>query len=219
MRTHPLPMLALAFAIAVAAAGCGRSGTAPPTAAAAGSGDAAFTDLAHQIIDDHLKRNPSLATDLGVHQYDAEMEDASRGGNRTPSRRRCERLPRDRLAAIDPEDADARCASSIASSCCTRSTPACSALDVIRQWAKDPDAYSSGDHERGLRHHEARLRAGRPIGCVALIAREKKMPAALVEARKNLEQPAADLHRDRDRADRRQHRLLHERRRRPRSRT
>ncbi len=38
------------------------------------------------------------------------------------------------------------------------------------------------------------------------------MPAALAEARKNLDEPAADLHRDRHRADRREHQLLQERR-------
>src|SRR5438067_7600258 len=50
---------------------------AQPPPSGAGPGDAAFTELARQILDDHHKRHPSAATDLGLHQYDAELEDAS----------------------------------------------------------------------------------------------------------------------------------------------
>jgi uncharacterized protein (DUF885 family) len=50
---------------------------AQPQPPGAGSGDTAFTELARQILDDHHKRHPSAATDLGLHQYDAELEDLS----------------------------------------------------------------------------------------------------------------------------------------------
>ena len=58
----------------------------------------------------------------------------------------------------------------------------------IRPWAKDPDSYSSGLTDtayvmikRTFAPAEERLRK--------LIAREKLMPAALAEARKNLDNP------------------------------
>ncbi len=61
-------------------------------------------------------------------------------------------------------------------------------LDTVRLWAKDPDSYSSGLTntaylmiKRAFAPPEERLRH--------LIAREKAMPATLVEARKNLENP------------------------------
>ena len=70
------------------------------------------------------------------------------------------------------------------------------ALDVIRRWTKDPDAYSGGVTnaayvimKRNFAPAADRLKA--------LIARERKMPAALDEARKNLDNPPQDLHRDR----------------------
>ena len=61
-------------------------------------------------------------------------------------------------------------------------------LEVVRPWARDPDTYSSGLTntayimiKRAFAPPEERLRQ--------LIAREKAMPAALAEARKNLENP------------------------------
>ena len=61
-------------------------------------------------------------------------------------------------------------------------------LEVIRPWARDPDSYSSGLTntayimiKREFAPPEERLRR--------LIAREKAMPAALAEARTNLEDP------------------------------
>ena len=61
-------------------------------------------------------------------------------------------------------------------------------FEVIRPWAKDPDSYSSGLTrtayimiKRNFASPDERLRH--------LIAREKAMPAVLVEARKNLENP------------------------------
>ena len=66
-------------------------------------------------------------------------------------------------------------------------------LDVIRPWADDPDIYSSGLTstaymmiKRDFAPPDERLRQ--------LIAREKAMPAALAEARKNLDNPPTDLH-------------------------
>src|SRR5204863_8907282 len=61
-------------------------------------------------------------------------------------------------------------------------------LDVIKPWARDADSYGSGITntaylviKRAYAPPAERLRL--------LIAREKAMPAALAEARKNLENP------------------------------
>src|ERR1051325_8959578 len=69
----------LGTSIAVAAAtACQTSSSAPaPRATVAGSGDASFRMLATAILEDHFKRHPSSATDLGVHKYDAVMDDVS----------------------------------------------------------------------------------------------------------------------------------------------
>ena len=75
---RPIRLLLASIAFAAAAA-CQTSSSAPPPAAAvvAGSGDAAFRTLAASIVDDRFRRHPSVATDLGIHRYDAMMDDAS----------------------------------------------------------------------------------------------------------------------------------------------
>src|SRR5438067_3077788 len=72
---------------------------AQPPPSGAGPGDAAFTELARQILDDHHKRHPSAATDLGLHQYDAELEDASEAAIHAESQ--ALQQFRTKLAAID----------------------------------------------------------------------------------------------------------------------
>ena len=156
--------------------------TPPPSA---GSGDAAFSALAAQILDDHYKRHPSVATDLGLHEYDAQLEDSSEAAVHAES----EALQRfrDKLSAIDPGHADARKpARSRAASAAVGAGVL--ALDRIRQWAKDPDGYSSAITnaayvimKRNYAPAAERLKS--------LIERERKMPAALHEARKNLDRP------------------------------
>ena len=62
------------------------------------------------------------------------------------------------------------------------------ALDAIRQWAKDPDTYSS-DVTNSAYVIMKRNYAPAADRLKALITREKKVPAALEEARKNLTDP------------------------------
>src|SRR5437660_4814263 len=47
------------------------------SAQSAGSGDPAYAKVAHDLLEDHYKRHPSQATDLGIHQYDDQIEDLS----------------------------------------------------------------------------------------------------------------------------------------------
>src|SRR5262245_15586590 len=60
--------------VATMAPGCGSG--APP-APAGGSADAALTTVATAVLEDLYARNPTLATDLGVHKYDDKLRDYS----------------------------------------------------------------------------------------------------------------------------------------------
>ena len=166
--------------VAALAAACAP---APPPAPAAGSGDAAFGALAKNILDDRYKRHPSQATDLGIHLYDDQLEDLSQAAIKSESD--ALKAFRGKLTAVDPATL----------------TPARSLdreqlmhamdegvleLDTIRMWSKDPDGYSGGVTsaayvimKRGYAPADVRLKA--------LIARERKMPASLQEARVNLD--------------------------------
>ena len=45
---------------------------------AAGSGTAAYAAVTTRILDEYYRANPTAATDLGLHQYDSQLEDYSR---------------------------------------------------------------------------------------------------------------------------------------------
>jgi uncharacterized protein (DUF885 family) len=171
----------------VASAACQSSTSAPAArAVVAGSGDAAFRSLASAILEDRFKRHPSSATDLGIHKYDAVMDDMSEAAITAEA----DALNgfAARLIAVDPGtlSPDARLDRELL----IRAMDA-GILDdrVIRRWAKDPDVYSSAVTnaayvimKRKFASAEDRLRS--------LIERERKMPDALDAARKNLEAPA-----------------------------
>ena len=158
---------------------------AQPPPSGAGSGDAAFTELARQILDDHHKRHPSAATDLGLHQYDAELEDASEAAIHAESQALQQFRPK--LAAIDA--ATLTTGRQLDREQLQRALDAgVLALDRIRQWAKDPDSYS-GAITNSAYVIMKRNYAPASERLTALIAREKKMPGVLLEARKNLGSP------------------------------
>jgi uncharacterized protein (DUF885 family) len=159
----------------------------PPAAApaAAPSGDATFTEVSHAYLEDLYKRQPTSATFLGVHKYDDTLEDYSRQA--VTDAVAAVRQFRDRVNAIDPATLSLpnqldreQLLHALDSRLLT--------LEVVRPWARDPDTYSSGLTntayimiKREFASAEQRLRQ--------LVAREKAMPAALAEARKNLENP------------------------------
>jgi uncharacterized protein (DUF885 family) len=104
------------------------------------SADADFQKLSDEFVADYLKRNPAGATYLGVHDYDDQLEDASRAAvDREVAD--CKQF-RARFAAIDPSRLSlanqldlARVISAIDSHLLED--------EVIRSWAKNPDVYSS----------------------------------------------------------------------------
>src|ERR1700737_3683590 len=58
-------------------AACGSSRPQPLPQAASPSGDAAFSELAEQYLEDLYRRQPTQATSLGIHKYDDRLEDNS----------------------------------------------------------------------------------------------------------------------------------------------
>jgi uncharacterized protein (DUF885 family) len=165
---------------------CARTSAQPPaTGSGARSADAAFAELARQILEDHYARNPSAATDLGLHQYDAQLEDMSEAALRGESQ--ALRNFRDRLFAIEPStltldkqlDREQLLLAMDAGVL---------GLDRIRQWAKDPDLYSTTITNAAyvIMKRDYAPAADR---LKALIARERKMPALLTDARRNVVAP------------------------------
>jgi uncharacterized protein (DUF885 family) len=164
-------------------AACGSPpASAPP---ARESQDAQFVALGHEVIEDFFRRQPTAATYLGVHKYDDRLEDYSRQA--VTDEVAALRQFRGRVSAIDP--ATLSLANQLDREMLLRAIDSrLLTLETVRPWAKNPDVYSSGVTNTAYRMikrefapPEQRLRQ--------LIAREKAMPVALAEARKNLESP------------------------------
>jgi uncharacterized protein (DUF885 family) len=174
---------ALAIAGSMMLQSCGGDST-PPTPRA-GAADAAFTQLATEILEDFYRRNPTEATNLGVHKYDSKIEDYSAAA--IADEVRALKAFRARLDALD--------AATLSPGASLDRDLLVHTLDgtllqseVIRPWATDADLYSSGITstayvmiKRSFAPPEERLRL--------LVARLKAMPAVLAEAKKNLVNP------------------------------
>jgi uncharacterized protein (DUF885 family) len=172
--------LSLVAFLAGVAAACSAKEPPPPLS---GSGDAAFRALVKDILEDHYKRHPSQATDLGIHHYDDQIEDLSQAGIR--GELDAAKVFRSKLAAIDastltPDNALDR--EQLIHSTDARILE----LDTIRMWSKDPDSYSSAVTNAAYVVMK-RAYADAPVRLAALIAREKKMSAVLQEARANID--------------------------------
>lgn len=154
-----------------------------------------FTQLTNEYFDTiYLPFNPTLATQLGVHQYDDQLEDYSKVGMDAKIKRF--QAFAKRVEAVNPAQLDEQqqgnrelILNSIRSQLLT--------LQKIRPWEKNPDYYISGTPnsivptgiansafvimEREYAPVNDRLRA--------FVAREKRMPAVLSNAKKNLRNP------------------------------
>jgi uncharacterized protein (DUF885 family) len=177
-----LALAALLFMMAFVQACKSPTGLPPP---AAGSGDAAFRQLAGEIIEYTYKRNPSNATNLGIHKYDDLIADYSAVAVTADTE--AIKAFRTRLNDVDAEALSLEAQLDLEQ---TKHTLDGMLLrnDVIRRWAKDPDLYSSGITNdafvmisRTFAPPEQRLKS--------LIAREKLIPNALAEARRNMDNP------------------------------
>ena len=145
-----------------------------------------FNQLADEYFDTYLlPANPSQAVSLGVHQYDAKLEDYSKAG----VQHEIELLQKfaKRVEAVNPVTLDEQTRADrelVVNNIHSRLLT----LQKIKPWEKDPNYYSGGITsaafvimERKFAPENDRLRS--------LIAREKLMPAALADARKNLKNP------------------------------
>jgi uncharacterized protein (DUF885 family) len=173
--------------LAVAAAGCSNKTPTPvDSAQAQGSADASLRTLADDYFDQvYLPYAPSNATLDGFHQYDAQLEDYSRAAveRETAELERFER----KFAAVPAPQLDLTSQGDLELLLGNIHSTLLS-LNTIRLWEKDPDLYSSGIAnaafvlmERTFASPDDRLRS--------LIAREKRMPAALDAAHENLKNP------------------------------
>jgi uncharacterized protein (DUF885 family) len=152
----------------------------------AASGDSAFITLADRYFDDfYFPNQPTSATSAGVHQYDGQLEDYSRKGEEDTVKalRQWEAT----FAAVDAgklSEQERGDLELVLASIRGRLLM----LDQVRWWETNPDNYSSGITgsaftlmSRKFASSDQRLKL--------LIAREKKMPQVLAEARSNLKNP------------------------------
>ncbi|GAC1358184.1 MAG: DUF885 domain-containing protein [Acidobacteriaceae bacterium] len=145
-----------------------------------------FGFLSDRYFDDVFFRYaPTSGTAAGLHQYDARLEDYSAAA----VQRQVAALHgyEGKIAAIDPSALDASVAAdremllnSIRSQLLS--------LEVIRNWEKNPDVYSSGITNsifvlmsRNFAPPNTRLRS--------VVERERQMPQVFAEARRNLKNP------------------------------
>ena len=173
------------IAIVAALATACQSTAPPPPAPVAGSGDAAFTTLAASILQAHYKRHPSGATDLGIHTYDAVMDDASQASVADEATELA--AFKVKLEAVDP--ATLTLDPQLDRIQLSRAMDAGILSDtVIKSWTKDPDVYSSGVTNAAYVIMKRKY-APSTDRLQSLIRRETQMPAFLDEGRKNLTSP------------------------------
>ena len=176
-----------ALLLALAAGLFGPPGIVSARAATASShADAALLALADDYFDNvYLPSGPTNATALGIHRYDAKLDDFTRAGVARQIRDQRRYLQKfeatDAAALSDQVRADRELLlSNIRSSLLM--------LEITRPLERDPDSYPSGISasafslmERAFAPADERLRL--------LVARERQMPAALAAARTNLRNP------------------------------
>ncbi len=183
MRRRWRPALAgLIFVTAIVGA-C--SNPSEPRQPDAGSGDAAFRQLAAEILEHTYKQDPTNATSLGIHTYDDLIPDRSAVAVTADVEE--VKSFRSRLYAVAAESLSPEAALDLELTKRTLDGRLLRA-EVIRPWAKDPDSYSSGITNdafvmisRTFAPPEQRLRS--------LTSRLKLMPDSLAAARTNLDNP------------------------------
>jgi uncharacterized protein (DUF885 family) len=160
--------------------------TAQSAAPAPSQAETAFRALADQYFDEAVfKFSPTYGTQVGFHQYDALLENYSRAevDAQIAALHKFEK----KFAAVSNDGLDAVAQDDLT---LVRNNIQSSllSLEVIRQWEKNPDNYSSGITnsafvlmERKFASPDERLKS--------LVAREKLMPAVFTDARKNLKNP------------------------------
>jgi uncharacterized protein (DUF885 family) len=145
-----------------------------------------FRHLADEYFSQAVfKFEPTYATTVGLHQYDTQLEDYSRAAveRHIAALKEFER----KFDAVDGSKLDQGTEGDLEM---VRSNihGTLLELETIRGWEKNPDNYSSGITESAFSLMERKF-APPDDRLRSLIAREKLMPAALMEARRNLKDP------------------------------
>lgn len=148
--------------------------------------DQEFQQLADEYIDTvFLPANPTQAVQLGVHQFDNQLENFTQTGFEKYAHQL--QQFRKRVQAVNAAHLNEMTRGDRLLILNNINSQLLS-LQNIRMWQKNPDYYSSGITTAAFVIME-RPFAPAPDRLRALIAREKAMPAALEEARKNLVNP------------------------------
>ena len=171
---------------AIALVVCSLTVSSPAQRVSADGAGQTLDYLANQYFEQVLyKYNPSQATQLGLHQYDVQLEDYSAAsiGREIAALHEWQR----KIAAIPADGLDQEPAAD-REILLNQIKSQLLQLEVIRGWEKNPDLYSSGITgsvfslmERPYAPVNTRLRAA--------IDREKQMPAVFAAARANLKNP------------------------------
>jgi uncharacterized protein (DUF885 family) len=129
--------------------------------------------------------SPTAGTSAGLHQYDSKLEDYSAAG----TQREIAALHAwdKKLQGIDPSALDAPVAADYAI-LVNNIRGQLLMLEDVRMWEKNPDNYSSGVTNSIFVLME-RDYAPVNIRMHAAVERERQIPQALLEARKNLKNP------------------------------
>jgi uncharacterized protein (DUF885 family) len=175
-------MAGVAAVLVMGAATCG----ARAQRVAADGGVQTFQYVADGFFKDvYFKFQPTVGTEDGLHEYDAKLEDWSAAGiaANVAALHEYEK----KVEAIDASALDAPVAGDREILLGNIKSELLS-LETIRGWEKNPDNYSSGITTAAFSILE-RPYAPANVRLRALVEREKQMPKALEEARKNLKDP------------------------------
>jgi uncharacterized protein (DUF885 family) len=160
--------------------------TAPAQRVSADGATQTFGFVSDQYFSDVLFHfAPTLGTQMGLHQYDNQLEDYSAAG--VQKQIAVLHVYEKKIAEIDASGLDASVAADRAILLNSIRSQLLS-LEVIRNWEKNPDNYSSGITnsifvlmERPFAPPNTRLKS--------VIEREKQIPQVFAEARRNLKNP------------------------------
>jgi Bacterial protein of unknown function (DUF885) len=137
-----------------------------------------FPQQVDRFFDELFKFNPTLATQVGFHQYDPQLEDYSRAGVDAQVKflHRAEQQFAAGPASPDRDFLLSRVRASLLD------------FEQVRTWERNPDIYSSG-LSASVFVIMSRNFAPQPERLKSVIARERLMPAVLDAARANLKDP------------------------------
>jgi len=169
----------------IAILGCLLSAGGAQAADAAASSDAAFQSVVSGFLADFYRNNPTYAGDLGLHEFDGQIEDASREAVQTEVAQF--KRYREQFAAIDGSKLNETNRLDREMLLHTIDSRLLS-LEEVRGWARDPDSYAGALTSSAFSLIK-REYAPAPDRLRSLVQREKAMPEILAQARRNLDNP------------------------------